>query len=542
MHHETTGTMTVFIQKPSILSPPVWFRGTVLCLFFGIVILPILFMLLLPLQAVWNDGASFLFNVFDKSQARLITNSLIVAGGSSFSCMIAGTFSAVICSRTDMRGRIAFLYLSILPALIPPYIHAIIWTRLERFLMPMFPLNVHGLYGAVIVLTLSYFPFVFFLVLAGLNSIDRNLEEVSLLYHGPASTLKTITLPLVMPHILAGGIMVFIFSIVNISVPDILRVRVYPLEIFIQFSAFYDNRAATLLSLPLVCVTFLLLLSLKQFMKGRSYLQIGAGQDKRMITPLKNFHAPALTFSIAISGLSSILPVGLLAKGVVDTPGIVGKTLASCLPQLTFSVAIAVAGSAATLALGFFVACIIRSAGTRMATFLSLAAFLPLAIPGTTIGIGMIAVWNRPYLDAFYGSTMMMLMGYIARFIPFAVIIVLSGLEQIRPEFEESAVLAGRSFFSRMIMILIPLLRKHILVVFIMGFILCFGELGTTLLIIPPGSETLPVKLYNLMHYGAEQMVSALCLIVAGVVSAGSAVFLAVWKITLDRRIQYIPV
>jgi iron(III) transport system permease protein len=48
---------------------------------------------------------------------------------------------------------------------------------------------------------------------------------------------------------------------------------------------------------------------------------------------------------------------------------------------------------------------------------------------------------------------------------------------------------------------------------FFIAFILSLGELGTTLLVIPPGRETIPIKIYNLMHYGADQLVAALCLI-----------------------------
>jgi iron(III) transport system permease protein len=48
---------------------------------------------------------------------------------------------------------------------------------------------------------------------------------------------------------------------------------------------------------------------------------------------------------------------------------------------------------------------------------------------------------------------------------------------------------------------------------FFIVFILAFGELGTTLLGMPPGRETIPIKIYNLMHYGAEDLVAALCII-----------------------------
>jgi iron(III) transport system permease protein len=61
-------------------------------------------------------------------------------------------------------------------------------------------------------------------------------------------------------------------------------------------------------------------------------------------------------------------------------------------------------------------------------------------------------------------------------------------------------------------------------------FILCFGELGMTLLVMPPGRETIPIKIYNLMHYGADQMVAALCLILVLFILLIAGGFLACFK------------
>jgi len=68
---------------------------------------------------------------------------------------------------------------------------------------------------------------------------------------------------------------------------------------------------------------------------------------------------------------------------------------------------------------------------------------------------------------------------------------------------------------------------------FYLVFILSFGELGTTLLVIPPGTETIPIKIFNLMHYGADQMVAALCLILIAIILFLSGLFLL-----LHRRLK----
>jgi len=65
---------------------------------------------------------------------------------------------------------------------------------------------------------------------------------------------------------------------------------------------------------------------------------------------------------------------------------------------------------------------------------------------------------------------------------------------------------------------------------FFIVFILSFGELGTTLLVIPPGRETIPIKAYNLMHYGADQLVAVLCVSLVAIVLAFSGLFLIFHK------------
>jgi len=336
-------------------------------------------------------------------------------------------------------------------------------------------------------------------------------------------------LPLAIPHILSGAIFVFVFSIINISIPDFLRVKAYPLEIFIQFSAFYDELAATFLSLPLICLTFFLIVLQKLYMKDRSYVQISGGQKKRIIFKLNKFHGVAFLFCLIVIGLAVLLPIILLI-GVAGPPEIYIRALNTSIHQIEYSLIIAFLGSLATLFIGFSLAYLIKRSQKRFTRLLSWFVFLPLAIPATTIGIGLIGIWNRTYVDIIYGSSLIIIMGYVARFIPFSVIIFLSGIAQVSHHLEEAAVLAGSSFYNRIRKIIIPLSKQNMFAVLFIIFILSLGELGTTLLIIPPGRETIPIKIYNLMHYGADQLVAALCLTLIGIVLVISMIFLVCYR------------
>ncbi len=486
-------------------------------------------MIVSPFWAYQAEQLSHIFKLFDSRQLSLATNSLLLATGTACLSLIIGVPFAFICRRTDLWGKTLLGWLSIIPVLIPPYIHAIVWTHMDQFIEKYLFFDIHSLGGAIIVLSCAYFPFVVLMTFTGLNTIDREMEEASLMYHGRVYTLCRITLPLAMPHIISGAIFVFIFSAINVSVPDFLRVKAYPLEIFIQYSAFYNPGAATLLGLPLICITFLLITFQKLYMKDRSYVQISGGARKCITFNLSKFHALALLFCLVVIGITAFLPIGLLVQ-VAGPFGTYIRAWNSSIDQIGYSLFIAFLGSIATLFIGFLLAYLIKRSDGRLSSLLTWAVFLPLALPATTMGIGLIGIWNRPYIDIVYGSSFIIILGYVARFIPYAVIVILSGLAQTSYHFEEAAVLAGSSFFNLIKKIVIPLVKQNFFAVLFIVFILSFGELGTTLLIIPPGRETIPIKIYNLMHYGADQLVAALCLIIIAIILVMSGIFLYATK------------
>ena len=469
-----------------------------------------------------TDGFS---SLFDKRHLTLAQNSIGLAAGTTALCLALGVPLAFFLYRTDMFGGKIFKILYIIPVLIPPYIHAIVWTHLNSLFRKFFYLDVHSLGGTIFVLTLAYFPFITLMTQSGLKSIDRNLEEASLLNHGRWKTVTRITLPLVTPHIFSGAIFVFIFSIIDFGVPDILRVNVYPVEIFIQFSAFYNEKAATILSLPLILITLSLIFLQRKHMKDRAYIQISGGFSKAIKYELGWLNMPASGFCLTVIGLSVVLPIAVLLKVAGHISNYI-RVLSTSINQITYSLILAFSGAIIALFLAFFLSYLIEKSKSRIRTPLEFASFIPLAIPATTLGIGLIKVWNRPLADFVYVSPFIIILGYIARFIPFIIIAVISGLKQVSPQQEEAAFLSTARWTKVISRIVIPLSRHSLIAGFFIVFILSFGELGTTLLVIPPGIETVPIKIYNLMHYGAEQMVAALCLILIIIILMFSGLFL----------------
>ena len=142
---------------------------------------------------------------------------------------------------------------------------------------------------------------------------------------------------------------------------------------------------------------------------------------------------------------------------------------------------------------------------------------VPFAVPPILLGIGLIGLWNHPLTGWLYDSVAMVVVGYVAHFLPFAIRSVYASLQQLSPALEEAAWLATPNRLRIAGQITVPLVRRGLAAAFLIVFVLAMGELGVSLLVVPPGIETLPVRIYNLMHYGAEASVAALSLVLLAV-------------------------
>lgn len=507
-------------------------------LIFGlIVLLPIITMFLAVFAKsgyVLEDSFKVIF--LNSRQWILIKNTFLISSGVTLLSILVGILVAFLLERSNLWGRYVFRFLYLIPLLIPPYIHAIVWTRLlakNGLIGSLF--KIHSLPGAIFVLTLAYFPFVTLMTISGIKSVNQHLEEASLIHHGPLKTLKSVTLPLVTPHVFAGAIFVFIFVLVNFSVPDILRINVYPVEIFIQFSAFFDEKAATLLSLPLILIATILIALQNKHMKGRSYINLGGSKGRKiwlnLSPPVNSFFC---FFFLILFTLSILVPVMVLFKVAGPFSNYI-KSFSTSKDQIGYSLLLAALGASGSIILSFFISYAIERQSDWKKQCMEFTVMLPFAVPAIVLGIGMIKVWNHPWTNFIYGSSVIIIFGYIARFIPFGIWSLQSNLKQIPIHLEEAGLLNTSSWSKILRKIVAPLCKPGLMTGFFIIFILSLGELATTLLIIPPGKSTLPIKIYNLMHYGAEHMVAALSLILIGLIIAFSAIFLGLYWIVGEK-------
>ncbi len=222
-----------------------------------------------------------------------IFNTLIIATGVTLVATVTGTFLAWAVVRTNVPGRRTIEMASIVTFLSTSFIGALAWILLAspeiglvnqfwRFLGAEDALfDIYSLEGIIFVEALYEVPLVFLLVGGALRSMDPTLEEASLSAGaGMWATTLRVTLPMVLPAILASSLLVYILAAEQFGVPAVLgapaRIRVLTTSI-IETQVVYPPRdglgAALSVTLLLIAMTGLWLQ--RRMLGKRSYTTVG---------------------------------------------------------------------------------------------------------------------------------------------------------------------------------------------------------------------------------------------------------------------------
>jgi len=216
---------------------------------------------------------------------RCLKNSIFVSTVATIFAVAIGVPFAVLLSRFHVPGKNIIKTLGTLPLILPTFIGAEAWLMLLgrngilfNFLHK-FGVDIPSMYGwkgIVLVFTLQFFPFVFLMVSAAINSIDSSLEEAAInLGAGRLRVLFTVTLPVITPAIFSGALVVFYLSIENFGVPILIGedFRVLSVQAYNEFiSEMGGNPSmAGALSIILLVITFGLTILQKYWVERKSY-------------------------------------------------------------------------------------------------------------------------------------------------------------------------------------------------------------------------------------------------------------------------------
>ena len=401
---------------------------------------------------------------------------------------------------------------------IPPYLHALAWLAAVRPLnavlglarLPQLP--AYGWAACWWAETMAFVPVVLGLTSLGLARIDPGMIDAARLIKPDHRILGQIVLPFIRPSLVAGAAIVFLLSLLETGVPLLFHANVYPLEILAEFNATGEPSGALFLSLPLlVLAAFLLWRCLTPLARtafsGASGPGRSAGPDYPVWLKTAAFVAAGgLGFHLAAVFGTMLARTAGLAALVSEIRSSGGELLFTLWTSAAAAlIAALLAAPSAGLLLG-------RAFPSR---FLWLAIAAAMAVPAPLAGAGLSVLVGVPGLSFLGSGATAVIMASLIRFLPFAVLIQAVQLRRVDRALVEAARVFERRVLKSRLRIDARLRAPGLWAAAGIVFSLSAGELAATLVVVPPGRETLAVKIFNYLHYGAAESVAGLCLVLA---------------------------
>lgn len=488
---------------------------TVYLLFAFFVVTPVVYTLLV---ALFTDG-SFLTNI-----ANFKIDTFLLLGKSTFIAVVIavlstffGTVLGFLLYKMNIKFREFFKVALLIPLFISPYVLAVAWKDLFYFLFDNTSF-ISSVSGVIIVLTTIFTPLSMIIIGSAFSNINMQLEEAGLLVTSFKNMIFKITIPLIKHALLSSFVLVFIFSISEFSVPAFFRVKVFTTEIFTQFSAFYNHSLAILQSFLLVFICIFLLFTEGKYIADAPFLSVGSKGMKNKTYDFKKWNQYGLYILFVWFFFSVISPfIILFIQSFKEGTSKFIQAFTLLLPTFGSSVQLAFIGAVLVVFVGFVTAYFGSRQKDKKGGSFDLILLIIFAIPSTIFGISLIKFYNQPIFDFIYASYTIIVIAYVGKFSFISSRIIGNAIRQIPRSLEEAAEIQGVSPFKRITKILIPLIMPSLFISFMISFIFSLGELGTTIMIYPPGTEIMPIKVFTIMANAPQSLTSSMILIVFSV-------------------------
>lgn len=463
--------------------------------------------------------------LLDARQRSLLYNTTGIGLSTAGLATLIGVPLGIALARIDLPWKPLVRILLAAPMLLPPYVTALAWVSLgggAGLLASILGQDVSSTWtyspaGVVFVLTLVFYPLSMLATEVAVRRIEPRLEEAALIVTSPRQVLRHITMRLAAPSIIAAALLIFVLAISEFGVPALLRVRVFTTEVFTAFSALYDFGRATVLALPLLLLS-IVIAALAVAVAGERLVTTRRGLATGDMALLHTWRSAGIVAAALVVMIALVVPLALLlreALGVRSWAATVGGSSPAIANSLLFAATGATLTTGVGLVLGYA-----RARARRSVSFLADLSFVALfSVPSTVIGVGLISLWNRPgLLGTLYGTDAMLLIGYMARFLPVAALGTAAAVRQVPSSHEEAAATAGAGWVRTIMHIVVPQVFMGLIAVWVVVFVLAFGELGASILVAPPGETTLPIRIYTLIANAPPAQVAALALLQAAVI------------------------
>ena len=522
-------------------------------------------------NAFWVDGS---FNIKDTLKIlrepdtyEALINSLIIASGVTVMSTIVGTFFAWLVTRTDLPYKGFMKVLFLVPFMLPSFIGALAWKILlsragyinnalrdvYEFLGVDWPVfNIYSYTGIMAIETMYLFPFVFIQVSGALERMDPTLEESARISGASLFTItRKITIPLVMPSILSGALLIMLYSMAHFGTVAVLGIEAgifnIPTLIYerIHQSAgnFASIRAGTVLATVLVFTAALIMWVQNRILSKGRYQIIGGKSFRPVEVKLRGLRVPLFVFCISYIAFTIALPTAtIFLVGGLKTYGlpITWENLSltnyydvlfrtrQTQDAIWNSITLGLSAALITMFAGVIISYVIVKMKVRGKGILEFLGMLPFSVPGSVIALGVILAWSGKFGINLYNTVWIILVAYIARYMAFSLKANSAALEQVHDSLIEAARACGAGMGQTLKDIVLPLVRPGMIAAFFLIFLPALRELTVSVMLYGTNTRTIGVEIYVLNEDGRTVESAAL---------AGIALLIIVTGQTLIKRL-----
>ena len=498
-------------------------------------------------DTTWGFG-NYVTLFTDRVIPKAFVNTLLVSTGCTVLATFLGVSIAWINARTNCPLRDYLEPLNLIPFFLSPFVGAIAWYNLASpqtgilntlaqnwfgIEGPLF--NVANLWGVIWVTGIFFAPLVYLFVVGSLRRMDPSLEDSARTTGaGLFRTTMTVTLPLVMPGILSGAIIVFVTSAGEFGVPFKLSApygwQTLTTQIFSKAVGDDANHyLGAAMSMALGLITVCLIWIQQRYIAPRSFTTVTGKGFRPNVLDLGRWRWAALGFNVFYILVAVVMPIVsliIVSLHPVWTAEIRWDVMSFINYERTLffwqdnSIAAATNGILNSLFLAFFGATIAmilalvvsymihrtKGVGSRLLDFLCV---VPIGFPGIVLAMGVLVTYIQTPI---YATLWILLLGYITRFFPYGQRNISSIMLAISEELDQSSRMAGASWFTTMRRITIPLLKPGIFAGWILLFVIFLRELSISIILYATGTETLSVGVYYLSNFEGEPLTAALAM------------------------------
>ena len=456
---------------------------------------------------------------------RLLLRSVILAGTAATLSSLLGVALGISLFRCRPKVRLLAAPFCALTLFLSP---AVVGAGAVWLLGPKGPLGSllpwhirGGLGGPAFLLVLMYTPLVGFLVFLARRTLSEDLVDAARLNAKATRVFSFITLPLLLPYVAVGWLLVFLLSLFNYALPSLCRWNVLATELVLRFSAYFDPLSAGFLSFILSLVGILAAVALRFALPAAapfsgsqeppSGLRAAAGGPSSR-PGLNAAELAAGFFSLGFALFAVGIP---LAGQLTRMPALSGipRIVREMAPSLLFSCAVSAAGAFFALVLGFLWALQARYGRLLRNGAALFLGILPLCLPGELTAVGLIRLLNRPLLSGLLSTGWGLILARAILNAPYAFLVFWVTLRLVPREEIEAALLSRSSTFLFFAKRLAPAAAF----VFWLSLCLGLGETDVALMLTPPGTRPLSVVIYTLYHFGSPGDVAVLSVLLFAV-------------------------